>query len=120
MTMTLYPASRRASASCQTRRSSGTGRFSTIIRIAGLAAGLGLREFILNGERVLLGQESDDALGFAVGQIDSSSDPVGSFEMKQRHLVLLAPEKCSEALWVPDGRIFQLRTIMRGPPGEII
>src|SRR5512134_2097259 len=32
MMLTSYPASRRASASCQTRRSKGRGRFSTTIR----------------------------------------------------------------------------------------
>ena len=35
ITMTSYPASRNAQASCQTLRSSGTGRFSTRMRMAG-------------------------------------------------------------------------------------
>src|SRR5712692_7841482 len=34
MTETLYPASLRARASCQTRRSNGTGRFSTMMQTA--------------------------------------------------------------------------------------
>src|SRR5208282_3967201 len=65
MMETRYPASRKARASCHTRRSRGTGRFSTMIQTAGRSFGMPAPQFKIHQSPKLLLAVADPVKVFA-------------------------------------------------------